>query len=200
MSAQINYSLTFFWVPFLPLYALKSHLNTGHKVKREWGNLLIKLNIVIFIYGGMIRKCHSLFFILFFTLILLWFLIILHATHPLGSEPDLKETAPLAWEKPTDVNGLLWGKWARQPKDQRQRFPAWSATTGRPEALKFGWGGHQSRTHQVHIPPNRSFHNKNTQLWHEGNTPICSMNSFLAHNACRGSRTLHGCLKTYYCG
>lgn len=83
------------------------------------------------------------------------------------------------WEKYTAVIGLHWGKWTREPKDQHQCFPAWSATMGRTDALKFGWGGHQSRTPQVHIPLKCSFNNKNTQLQHGGNSLICSKNSFL---------------------
>lgn len=73
---------------------------------------LINLNIYFFFH--LLRYDKELlsfifysFIYLFFTLTLLQFFIILRASNPLHSEPGLKETVPLAWEKETDVNGLL---------------------------------------------------------------------------------------------
>lgn len=77
------------------------------------------------------------------------------------------------------VLSLTWRKVNKRGKRPIPAFPSLAPTMGWTDALKFGWGGHQSGTHQVHIPLKCPFYNKNTQLGHEGKRLICSMNSFL---------------------
>lgn len=102
-------------------------------------------------------------------------------------------------KKWTNISGLLWSNWIREQKDQHQRFPTWSATVRRTEALNYGQYGHQfQNTPGAHSSQALlSWPKYTTWTWRQQNHLL---NEFLPPRSSLGSRTLHGCIRTYYCG
>lgn len=122
-----------------------------------WENVSATLKIIV-IYSDTIRRCcYYSFFLSYHTKILHN-----HCNKPIDRDEH-----------------FLWcGKnncqWAAVTQVNKR-----TATIGKTEALNVEQGGHQFRTHQVHIPLKWSFINNKKQLQLEGNILICWMNSFL---------------------
>lgn len=129
-------------------------------MKGGWEKVSATLKIIV-IHSGMIRRCCLILFsvLIFFYFITLKFFIILLAINPLSNPTWPGGNSSICVGKTN--NSLLWHKRIRETRHQSQNFPAWSPTIRKTEALKFGQGGHQSRTHQAHIPLKCSFNNNN---------------------------------------